>query len=228
MTAIRFGMILVGTSWLLVGCVAPNPYYGGPAPVVDRSTLRQPPAHRPSVPNPAIEVNPLDRPAPIVPQVDEARAPVKPKKPKPAPSVAEAPSTESPGNGATNGSGDTAETDKSPNNGKQSNQAVVALLDNAADSVSSGNLDKAASSLERALQIEPRNAGIWHDLGQIRLHQRQYAQAESMASKSNSLAGNSRSLKARNWHLIAYARKAAGNTAGADEAEAQAALLERR
>ncbi|MBK8750189.1 MAG: tetratricopeptide repeat protein [Candidatus Competibacteraceae bacterium] len=105
---------------------------------------------------------------------------------------------------------------------REGNQAVVALLDSADKYVKSNQLDKAGAALERALRIEPRNAGIWHDLAQIRLHQGQYQQAESLASKSNNLAGGNRALQARNWKVIASARKAAGNGSGAEEAEARA------
>ncbi len=110
---------------------------------------------------------------------------------------------------------------------RDGNQAVVALLDSADKYVKGGELDKAGAALERALRIEPRNAGIWHDLAQIRLHQGQYQQAESLASKSNNLASGNRALQSRNWKLISVARKAGGNTAGAEEAEAQASLLSR-
>jgi predicted Zn-dependent protease len=110
---------------------------------------------------------------------------------------------------------------------REGNQAVAALLDSADKYVKSNQLDKAGAALERALRIEPRNAGIWHDLAQIRLHQGQYQQAESLASKSNNLAGGNRMLQSRNWKLIASARKATGNRAGADEAEAQASQLSR-
>ena len=108
---------------------------------------------------------------------------------------------------------------------REGNQAVTALLDSADKYVKSNQLDKAGAALERALRIEPRNAGIWHDLAQIRLHQRQYQQAESLASKSNSLATDSRALQSRNWKLIGVARRAAGNSLGADEAEARAIQL---
>ena len=84
---------------------------------------------------------------------------------------------------------------------------------------------EAGAALERALRVEPRNAGIWHDLAQIRLHQGQYQQAESLAGKSNNLASGNRTLQSRNWKVIASARKASGNAAGAEEAEAQAAQL---
>lgn len=108
---------------------------------------------------------------------------------------------------------------------REGNQAVAALLENADKYVKSNQLDKAGAALERALRVEPRNAGIWHDLAQIRLHQGQYSQAESLASKSNNLASGNRTLQSRNWKVIASARKAAGNAAGAEEAEAQAAQL---
>jgi len=110
---------------------------------------------------------------------------------------------------------------------REGNQAVVALLDSADKYVKSNQLDKAGAALERALRIEPRNAGIWHDLAQIRLHQGQYQQAETLASKSNNLAGGNRPLQARNWKLISVARQASGNATGAEEAEAQATLLSR-
>ena len=104
---------------------------------------------------------------------------------------------------------------------------MVALLDNASQYVKAGELDKAAASLERALRIEPRNAGIWYDLAQVRLHQHQYQQAESLATKSNSLAAGDNKLRARNWRLIAVSRRALGNNVGADEAEAQAVVVQR-
>lgn len=108
---------------------------------------------------------------------------------------------------------------------REGNQAVVALLESADKYVKSKQLDKAGAALERALRIEPRNAGIWYDLAQIRLHQGQYQQAESLATKSNNLAGDNRALQARNWKLIGASRKAAGNRAGAEEAEAHAVQL---
>ncbi|MEI2743705.1 MAG: tetratricopeptide repeat protein [Candidatus Competibacter sp.] len=105
---------------------------------------------------------------------------------------------------------------------RDGNQAVVALLESADKYVKSNQLDKAGAALERALRIEPRNAGIWYDLAQIRLHQGQYQQAESLASKSNNLAGGNRALQSRNWKLIGSARRAIGNVSGSEEAEARA------
>lgn len=201
----------------LVGCASPDPYYGGNAPVVDRSTiypqpqaLTQDPAQVAAVQPPPVEVTPLERPAPIVPE----RRIIPPPEPQPPAYAEPEPQPEA------------APESPPAEPVKQGNQAVVALLDSAAGYVGNGQLDKAASSLERALQIEPRNAGIWHDLGQIRLHQQKFSQAEAMFSKSNGLAGQDRSLKARNWRMIAAARRAGGDSSGADAAEAQASTLE--
>lgn len=194
----------------LAGCTTPGPYLD--APVVDHSAVQRPPAPPP----PPVEVQPLPRQPPIVPQVPQTAGPVVPLEPvvpyEPPPgTVAPAPPPAAP---------EPAPVEIAP----EGNQAVAALLDSAANYVGAGELDKAAAALERALRIEPRNGGIWHDLAQIRLHQRQYQEAESMATKSNSLTEN-RSLRARNWRLIGVARRALGNDAGADEAEAQAVVL---
>ena len=109
-----------------------------------------------------------------------------------------------------------------------SNPAVLALLDSAGQQVASGDLERAAATLERALRIDPEDAGIWHDLGELRYRQGQYQQAESLAARSNALATGDAALQARNWRLIERVRRALGNTLGADEAAAQALLLQRR
>jgi tetratricopeptide (TPR) repeat protein len=184
---------------------------------VDRTVRPAPPPVAPPPPPPTVQVMPLSRPGrispetgPVVPEnrystsvPSEAQAPVPVET---SPAVAPAPAEIS----------------------RQGNDAVVALLDNAAAYVGAGDLDMAAASLERALRIEPRNASIWHDLGQIRLHQRKFEQAESLATKSNSLAGDNSGLKVRNWRLIAMSRRSVGDGEGADAAEAQATLLAER
>ena len=110
---------------------------------------------------------------------------------------------------------------------KEGDQAVVALLNSAAKYVDEGQLDKAGAALERALRIEPRNPGIWHDLGQVRLHQRKYQEAESLFTKSNSLAGNNTDLQSRNSEYMAAAQRAMGKTAEANATEAQAVARQR-
>ena len=224
--------ILLGIVPLVLGlsaCVSPSPYGG--APVVDRSVNRVP-QRPPPPPAPPVEVNTLDRPAPLIPQ--QQIGPMVPNDPyrnapPPAalPPVATAPAPEPAAPTAPEpvATAPTPEPVVSPAPQQSDNQAVATLLNDAADFVGQGELDRAGAALERALRIEPRNAGIWHDLAQIRLHQRNYQQVESLASKSNSLAGSDRDLQARNWELIAFARRAVNDTAGADEADAQASTL---
>lgn len=106
-----------------------------------------------------------------------------------------------------------------------SSGAVVALLDSAGQQARTGQLDASAASLERALRIEPNNPVIWSRLAQVRLQQGRPDQAESLAAKSNMLAAQDPDLQARNWRIIAQARRALGNVRGAQAAEERAAEL---
>ena len=98
------------------------------------------------------------------------------------------------------------------------NIAVAGLMETARADAASGNLASAAASIERALRIEPRNPRLWHELARVRLKQGQYAQAENVAARSNSWAGDARAPRAENWRLIAESRKARGDTEGAQKA----------
>jgi predicted Zn-dependent protease len=100
--------------------------------------------------------------------------------------------------------------------------AVAALVRDAEGSRGRGDLDKAASSLERAIRIQPRNPELWTRMAQLRLEQNQPTVAENLAKRSNVLAKGNRSLIQRNWALIAQARRSAGDSSGAAEAEARA------
>ena len=94
------------------------------------------------------------------------------------------------------------------------NEAVVALLEEAEREIGAGRPEQAAVLLERALRIEPRNPTVWHYLGLARLDSGDYAQAETMASRSYSLAPGDRALRNRNSRLVATARQASGQTGG--------------
>jgi Tfp pilus assembly protein PilF len=100
--------------------------------------------------------------------------------------------------------------------------AVAGLMDTARSEAAAGNLAAAAASLERALRIEPRNPRLWHELARVRLKQGQHAQAENVAARSNSWAGDDKALRAENWRLIAETRRARGDTEGAQAAIEQA------
>lgn len=93
--------------------------------------------------------------------------------------------------------------------------AVVSLLNSAE---ASGDPNRAAAVLERALRIEPNNPLVWHRLAASRLQQGRFAQAEAVALKSNALATGNSTLRSANWAIVAEARTALGDHEGAAEA----------
>jgi hypothetical protein len=93
--------------------------------------------------------------------------------------------------------------------------AVAGLMQSARADAAAGRLANAAASIERALRIEPRNPRLWQELARVRMQQKEYVQAESMAARSSSWAASDNTLRADNWRLIAQAREARGDSAGA-------------
>jgi tetratricopeptide (TPR) repeat protein len=98
------------------------------------------------------------------------------------------------------------------------NVAIAGLVESARADAAAGRLPNAAASLERALRIEPRNPRLWQQLARVRLQQRDYAQAESLAQRSNTWGGTDNRLRAENWSLIAQSRQARGDAEGARKA----------
>ncbi len=183
---------------LAAGCTAPSPFG---APVEDRTRAPAASRTRPlPPPAPGVEVMPLDAPAPLTP--------TEPLVGQPLPAAPAAPAAPA-----------------EPEAERGGNNAVVALIDSANTYVRNNELDKAAASLERAQRLEPRNPNILYDLAQVRAHQAQYGQSEALAQKSIALAGGNKALQAKAWRLIAAVRRAGGNAAGGDAAEAQAVTL---
>src|SRR6266849_5281980 len=86
--------------------------------------------------------------------------------------------------------------------------AIAGLMESARADTAVGRLANAAASLERALRIEPRNPRLWHELARVRMSQGDYAQAESLAARSNTWVGNDSELRAANVRLITQARTA--------------------
>jgi predicted Zn-dependent protease len=105
---------------------------------------------------------------------------------------------------------------------RSENTAVAGLMETARADAAAGRLSTAAASIERALRIEPRNPRLWQELARVRLQQRQFTQAESVAARSNSFAGNDSALRAENWRLIAQSREARGDDDGARTARESA------
>lgn len=79
-------------------------------------------------------------------------------------------------------------------------------MESARTDAAAGKLPSAAASLERALRIEPRNPRLWHELALVRLRQGDYAQAQSLAARSNTYAGSDSELRAANQRVIEDAR----------------------
>lgn len=99
--------------------------------------------------------------------------------------------------------------------------AVMALLGSADTLARSGHMKRAAATLERALNIEPRNPFVYQRLAAVRLAQEQYSQAKALAHKSNSLAVSNPFIRADNWVLIAQANRMTGNQTGYRKAKAK-------
>lgn len=76
---------------------------------------------------------------------------------------------------------------------------------------SQGRTDLAAATLERGLRAAPKDAMLWSQLAEIKLKQKQYLQARSLAAKSNSLAGSNTTIVQKNYWIIEESlRKASG------------------
>ncbi|MDP2245395.1 tetratricopeptide repeat protein [Pseudomonas sp.] len=99
---------------------------------------------------------------------------------------------------------------------------VLALLTAAQQQQGSGDLNSAASSLERAQRIAPREPQVLYRLAEVRLAQGDAAQAEQFARRGLSYASGRPALQASLWNLIAQAREQQGDPAGAAQAREQA------
>jgi Flp pilus assembly protein TadD len=108
---------------------------------------------------------------------------------------------------------------------QRENEAAASLLEKAARLEHAGESERAATVLERALRVAPEDPRIWQRLAALRLHQGQADQAENLAKKSNLLAGEDPGLQARNWRIIADARRAVGDGVGARIADQRAEEL---
>jgi hypothetical protein len=92
---------------------------------------------------------------------------------------------------------------------------VLALLTTAQQQQSSGDLNGASSSLERAQRVAPREPQVLYRLAQVRMAQGDAPQAEQLARRGLTLASGRPALQASLWELIAQAREKQGDSAGA-------------
>ncbi|RJS95051.1 tetratricopeptide repeat protein [Salinisphaera sp. Q1T1-3] len=130
------------------------------------------------------------------------------------------------GPGSTGNTGQQPQTQPEPTPPKSAAQvsspAVMSLIKRADTLANGGHMEDAAATLERALDLDPRNPFIYQRLAAVRLSEGQAGQAEQLAMKSNSVAGSNPFVAAGNWQLIAEARKSTGDSKGASEARSRA------
>jgi hypothetical protein len=109
-----------------------------------------------------------------------------------------------------------------------SGPAVVNLLSRARGDLAAGRTEQAVASLETALTIEKRNPFVWQQLARAHLQRLAPEDAEMVAQRSNGFARGNPYIEVENWRLIAAARAARGDHAGADEAREKVAELQDR
>jgi hypothetical protein len=85
--------------------------------------------------------------------------------------------------------------------------ASQTLLTQSRGHQAAGRYEQAAAAIERALRIEPRQPVLWLELGNIRLKEGDYAQAEGLGRKALSLATGDAALTAQAEQLIGAAKK---------------------
>lgn len=103
--------------------------------------------------------------------------------------------------------------------------AALSLVREADQLLAQGNVSGAIARLERAQRIAPRSAEVYFKLSEAYVAGDQLGSAEQFTLKGLSLAGNDTRLQRAGWLLLADIRRARGNVAGADQAEARAAAL---
>ncbi|MCK9534576.1 MAG: tetratricopeptide repeat protein [Pseudomonas sp.] len=107
---------------------------------------------------------------------------------------------------------------------EQLDGAVLALLTTAKQQQTGGDFNGAASSLERAQRIAPREPQVLYRLAEVRLAQGDAGQAEQLAQRGLSYSTGRPALQAGLWDLIARARAQQGNSSGAEEAQRRARI----
>jgi len=101
---------------------------------------------------------------------------------------------------------------------QSSSPVALAFLNDADKYTTAGDSDRAIASLERGLDIEPKNPWLWNRLASERLKQKMWNKAITLAKKSNAFASGHNQLQKDNWQIISEARTALGDREGARKA----------
>jgi len=99
---------------------------------------------------------------------------------------------------------------------------VLALLREADSHQKTGNLNLAATTLERAQRISPREPAVLYHLADIRLLQNNPQIAEQIATRALVYASGKPSMQAKLWDLISKCRFKLGDHSGSVQAHEQA------
>ena len=102
-------------------------------------------------------------------------------------------------------------SDKRPNVPQRS-KAVDSMISKAKRELDRERPEDAFQTLERALTIDGQDPMVWHLMAKAREMQGKFHQAESLARKSNTLAGENPGLRKKNWRLIGDVLDRQGNT----------------
>ena len=104
------------------------------------------------------------------------------------------------------------------------NPAVKELLADASSAEKTGDYGQAASYLERALRIQPRDPEILQSMAEVQLQMRDYEQALNFASRSYDIGPRVGEICSRNWRTISVSREHLGDRPGSVEAEKKATV----
>lgn len=219
--------VLAGLA-LLQGCATGHrgsvPVVDAGAPVSERGVGRS--ASGPAAAPPRAAVSTPDDAGVVVMVPQESRAPIQALPLPSQPPVTATPGTS--GGGAWTPSRPAPSGVPSPSGSsvlsadEQLDGPVLALLTTASRQQGAGDLGGAASSLERALRIAPREPQVLYRLAQVRLDQGDAAQAEQLSRRALGYAGGRPALQASLWELIAQARERQGDANGAAQARQRA------
>lgn len=109
--------------------------------------------------------------------------------------------------------------------GDQMPEAALALIREADHYLRQEDSARALSRLERAQRIAPRSPEVYLKLAEAYVQSDNLGAAEQFTLKGLSLAGSNSRVQQAGWLLLADIRRARGNVAGAEQAEARAAAL---
>jgi len=104
------------------------------------------------------------------------------------------------------------------------NPAVKELLADAGNAEQAGDYGQAATYLERALRIQPRDPEILQSMAEVQLQMQDYEQALNFASRSYDIGPRVGEICSRNWRTIGVSREHLGDHPGSVEAEKKATV----